>query len=381
MAVIYKARHRGLGRLVALKMILHSSRASPEVMARFRREAEAIARIHHPNVVQIYDVGEQDGQPFFAMELVPGGSLAQRLDGTPQDSRKAAALVQNLAQAVATAHEQGIVHRDLKPGNVLLAADGTPKVADFGVAKFLDQEENLTETGAIVGTVSYMAPEQAWGTSKMRTVSPAADVYSLGVILYELLTGRPPFRGETLQDTLEQVWSHEPVPPSRLQPKVPRDLETICLTCLHKEPRKRYATGQAMAEDLRRFLAGEPIRARPIGVLERGVKWVRRRPALAALLAVGVAACALLVIGRLHYEAEIVHALATANAQRQRADASLEQANAQRQRADSNFEQANAQRQRADKNSQEFVKLVVDFSQRLADGQASGSNRHDDPGD
>jgi tRNA A-37 threonylcarbamoyl transferase component Bud32 len=248
MGVVYKARQIKLNRFVALKMILSGEFAGPDALARFRTEAEAVARLQDPNIVQIYEVGEVGGRPFFSLEYLEGGSLADKLDGTPLRSRKAADLVEEVARAIHAAHKKGIVHRDLKPANVLLAADGTPKVADFGLAKQLGQEQGHTQSGAIMGTPSYMAPEQAAGKSK--DIGPAADVYALGAILYELITGRPPFKAATPLDTVLQVLGTEPVPPSRLQPKVPRDLETICLKCLEKQPGKRYASALALAKEL-----------------------------------------------------------------------------------------------------------------------------------
>jgi WD40 repeat protein len=292
MGVVYQARQVKLDRLVALKMILAGGHAGEQELRRFQSEAEAVARLQHPNVVQIYEVSEQDGLPYFSLEFCPGGSLEKKLDGTPLPPQQAAQLVETLARGVHAAHEHGIIHRDLKPANVLLSADGTPKITDFGLAKKLDEAVRQTASGAILGTPSYMAPEQAGGQSK--EIGPAADVYALGAILYELLTGRPPFKAATSLDTVLQVISDEPVPPSRLQPKVPRDLETICLKCLHKEPAKRYASAEALAGDLRRFLAGEPIQARPVGRVERLWRWCRRNPALAA--AGGLAALALVAV-------------------------------------------------------------------------------------
>jgi tetratricopeptide (TPR) repeat protein/predicted Ser/Thr protein kinase len=283
MGVVYRARQGGLKRLVALKMILTGDHASPEHLARFQAEAEAVARLQHPNIVQVYEVGEQDGRPFFSLEFCAGGSLDKKLRGQPQPPRQAADLAETLARAMEAAHQAGIIHRDLKPANVLLLPDGTPKITDFGLAKKLEAEAGQTHSGAVMGTPSYMAPEQAAG--KIKEVGPLSDVYSLGAILYELLTGRPPFRGATLYETLDQVQTQEPVPPSRLQPAVPRDLETICLKCLRKEANKRYGSAAALADDLRRFLDGEPIRARPVARGERLVKWARRRPAQAAALA------------------------------------------------------------------------------------------------
>jgi WD40 repeat protein len=293
MGVVYQARQVRLNRLVALKMILAGGHAGQADLSRFVTEAQAIARLQHPNIVQIHEVGEHGGLPFFSLEFCPGGSLDKKLGGTPLAPREAAVLVETLARAIQTAHQKGIVHRDLKPANVLLAEDGQPKVTDFGLAKKLD-EAGQTQTGAILGTPSYMAPEQAGGMGK--EVGPACDVYALGAILYELLTGRPPFKAATPLDTLMQVLSEEPVAPRQLQSQTPRDLETITLKCLHKEPGKRYASAADLAEDLRRFAAGEPIRARPVGSAERLWRWCRRNPLLAGGAAATVLALAVITI-------------------------------------------------------------------------------------
>ena len=283
MGVVYQARHLRLNRPVALKMLLSGAYARPDELERFLREAEAVAGLRHPNIVQVYDVGDADGRPYFTMELVEGGSLAQQIQGAPQPVQKAAALTATLADAVHAAHQSGIVHRDLKPGNVLLTADGTPKVTDFGLARRLEGGGRLTLSGAPMGTPSYMAPEQARGDKE--AIGPTADVYALGAILYELLTGRPPFRAATAAETLQQVISQEPAPPSRVNDNVPRDLETICLKCLHKESGRRYPSARDLSEDIRRFLEGKPIRARPVGAVERAMKWARRRPAAVLLIA------------------------------------------------------------------------------------------------
>jgi WD40 repeat protein/tRNA A-37 threonylcarbamoyl transferase component Bud32 len=285
MGVVYQARQTKLNRPVALKMILAGSHAGADDVARFQTEAEAIARLRHPNIVQVYEVGEHEGKPYFSLEFCGGGSLEKKLGGTPLPARDAASLVETLARAMQAAHEQHVIHRDLKPANVLLVDDGTPKITDFGLAKKLD-EAGQTQSGAVMGTPSYMAPEQAGG--KSTEIGPLCDVYALGAMLYECLTGRPPFKAATALDTIMQVVSDEPVPPSRLQPKTPRDLETICLKCLHKEARKRHASAAELADDLRRFLAGEPIRARPVGRAERAAKWVKRNPVVAALAAMVV---------------------------------------------------------------------------------------------
>jgi serine/threonine protein kinase/WD40 repeat protein len=260
MGVVYKARQLPLNRLVALKMILAGAEAGNQDRARLRIEAEAVARLQHPNIVQIHEVGESEGHPFLCLELLEGGSLASQLDGTPWEGCRAAELVETLARAVHAAHRRGVIHRDLKPANVLLTADGTPKITDFGLARRMDAASGPTRTGAVMGTPSYMAPEQAEG--KTGQIGPAADVYALGAILYELLTGRPPFRAATPLDTLLQVVSDLPVPPSRWCPQVPPDLEAICLKCLEKKPRRRYASAEALAEDLERFLYHRPVLAR-----------------------------------------------------------------------------------------------------------------------
>jgi WD40 repeat protein len=282
MGVVYKARQINADRPVALKMIRAGEHADPDQLVRFRAEAEAIARLQHPHVVQVFEVGEHQGLPFFSLEFCPGGSLDKKLAGTPLPPQQAAALVAKLAWGVQAAHEAKVLHRDLKPANVLLAADGTPKVTDFGLAKKLDAR-GVTLPGVVMGTPSYMAPEQASGAGQ--ELGPAVDVYALGAILYECLTGRPPYRAATVLDTLRQVVSEEPVPPRQLNAQVPRDLETVCMKCLQKEAAKRYVSAAALADDLGRFVRGEPILARPVGRLERGVKWARREPRVAGLLA------------------------------------------------------------------------------------------------
>jgi WD40 repeat protein len=280
MGVVYRARHVGLDRPVALKLLRGGS---GKRLARFRAEALAEARLQHPHIVQIFEVGEHQGQPYLALELLEGGSLETQISGKPQAPRAAAELVAVLARAIQYAHTRGIVHRDLKPSNVLLTAEGTPKVADFGLAKFLQAAEGQTSEGDVLGTPRYMAPEQTTGAPE--GVGPAADVYSLGVILYEMLTGRAPVQAPTPVETLLLVRSQEPVPPSRLQPRVPRDLETICLKCLHKDPRRRYTSAQELADDLERFQGGKAILARPVGRAEKALLWVFRNPVVALLLA------------------------------------------------------------------------------------------------
>jgi serine/threonine protein kinase len=357
MGIVYRAKQLDLRRLVALKMIRGGTAANAEAFIRFRTEAEAVAQVQHPNIVQIHEIGELEdrttrlpsGCPFMALELVEGGSLAQHLKGMPQSCRSAAQLVETLARAMHFAHQRGVIHRDLKPGNVLLQTDKQhqsslsqiaicdqpsviPKITDFGLAKLLDEGAiSHTQTGSILGTPSYMAPEQATGTGAL--IGVTTDVYALGAILYELITGRPPFRGLTYLETLEQARSQEPVPPRQLSPNIPRDLETICLKCLQKQQRSRYQSAEELAEDLRRFLAMESIHARPISTLERSVKWARRRPAVAALLgvsALGVIIIAVLValfVIRLERERTIAeNRRKDAEAQRQRAIAHLRSA-------------------------------------------------------
>jgi serine/threonine protein kinase len=344
MGVVYLAWQTKLNRHVALKMILAGAHAGQEQLERFRVEAESVARLQHPNIVQIHEVGEQDGRPYFSLEYVDGISLPQKLVGTPQPPREAAEVIHTLALAVHYAHQRGVVHRDLKPANILLqgnlysesrqrdketrrqgesAADSvslpgsTPKITDFGLAKRLDMDSGQTRSGDIIGTPSYMAPEQAAG--KTQIIGPVVDVYALGAILYEMLTGRPPFRAETPVETLRQVVGEEPVRPTRLQPKVPRDLETICLQCLQKQPERRYATAAALADDLQRFLRGEPISARPTPWWEVAAKWAKRRPALAGLVAVSILAALSLAVGGLWYNAHLQAALLDAREQRDKA--------------------------------------------------------------
>jgi serine/threonine protein kinase/predicted negative regulator of RcsB-dependent stress response len=333
MGVVYKAREVVLDRLVALKVVTAGKLASDEQIARFQSEARAEARLQHPNIVQVHAVGEHEGFPYLSLEYMDGGSLAQKIARQPQPPRQAAQFVYLLARAMAYAHGRGIIHRDLKPGNVLLKEDITtententeknkdtkdnkgleekqekrantgnkisslssfrefrefrgefflPKIADFGLAKCLEEDSGYTRTGNPMGTPSYMSPEQAEGR---KDIGPAADIWALGVILYEMLVGRTPFSGVTMFDTLEQVRTREPVPPTQLQPKVPIDLETICLKCLLKEPSQRYATAEELGDDLRRFLDGDPIRARPIGSFARLLRWCRRNPRMAGLSA------------------------------------------------------------------------------------------------
>jgi serine/threonine-protein kinase len=293
MGAVYKARDRQLNRPVALKVLLAGRYLDPAARLRFATEARAVAAGRHPNVVEVYEVGEHDGLPYLVLEYCAGGSLAARARQEAVPPRQAAELVEPLARAMHAAHAAGVIHRDLKPANVLLDEKGTPKVTDFGLARQLADESGFTRTGAVMGTPSYMAPEQALGRTK--EVGPHSDQYSLGATLYDLLTGRPPFKGTSVEDTLEQVRTRDPLPPTQLQPGCPKDLETICLKTLSKDPAKRYADCAAFADDLRAYLDGRPITARPVGSAEKLWRWAKRNPRVAALTA--AVAVLLLVIG------------------------------------------------------------------------------------
>jgi tetratricopeptide (TPR) repeat protein len=370
MGVVYKARQTKLQRLVALKMIRAGVQAGSEELLRFRIEAEAVAAVQHPNIVQIYEVGEHDGCPFFSLEYVAGGSLQQRLAAGPVAPPEAAVLIETLARAVHHAHLRGVIHRDLKPANILLRSKSEtqnpksetktaephsdlgfrisylePKITDFGLAKRLQGDAGQTGTGAVLGTPSYMAPEQAAG--RVKEIGPAVDVYALGAMLYALLTGQPPFRGDSIMATLRQVVDAEPAPPSRVKPHLSRDLEIICLKCLHKTPTARYASAEALADDLRRWQQGEPILARPVGRLERVVKWTRRRPALAALLATAATALLAVAVGSFWY----------ADHERRRAD----EERALRAVAEREHAQASREKDRARDNFYDAIDAIEDL--------------------
>lgn len=295
MGVVYRAKQRGLGRMVALKMILGGANVSPEDVARFELEARAVGSMTHPNIVQVYEVGEFNGAPYFSLEFVDGGPLDKKLENSPQPAEWSARMMMQLARGMAYAHGMQIIHRDLKPANVLVSKDGVGKIADFGLAKKMDADDGKTRAGSIMGTPSYMPPEQAGGQTE--EIGPLADIYSLGAMFYEFLTGRPPFKGTTLLQTLEDVRNKEPVPPKTLVETVPLDLQTICLKCLEKDKAKRYPTADELADDLQRFLNGEPIHARPVPWHTKAIKWAKRHPSKAGLIGVSTLLGVVLFLG------------------------------------------------------------------------------------
>jgi len=365
MGKVYRARHITLGRTVAIKVL---AREPDELMlARFAEEARAVARLQHPNICPLFETGTVDGRPYFAQEFLGGGSLAQKFNSAPQDPREAAATVEIISNAIQFSHDHGILHRDLKPGNLMFAADGTVKVTDFGLAKMMGgdttkESGGLTRTGEIVGTPSYMPPEQASGV--VTGLGPTTDVYALGAILYEALTGRPPFQAPDPLQTLLMVLAMDPVSPRVLQPKVPRDLETICLKCLEKSPKRRYPSARELSEDLQRFSEGRPIIARPVGFFERTAKWAKRKKAAAALVGLSFA-MVLAMIG--------FGVLQTVNAAREReanrllanAKKSLEESNADLETAKRNLEETNADLVAAKLDSDKSFALAVEALQEI----------------
>src|SRR5215471_12804479 len=290
--VVFRTRQKSLNRIVALKVINLGQWASKTHVKRFRREAEAAASLDHAGIVPIHEVGERDGSCYFSMKFVEGGQLDEVVRRSPMSIRQAAELIAKVARTVHYAHEHGILHRDIKPGNILLDAKGKPHLTDFGLARLLETESSVTQTLDVLGTPSYMAPEQAVGNNA--AVSSATDVYRLGAVLYQLLTGQPPFAGGTTYETIKLLEDTEPRPPRLLNPKIDRDLSTICLKCLEKDPKRRYSSARAFAEDLERWLKHEPIQARHTGFFSRGRKWVRRNPSIAVMAAMLFALAVLL---------------------------------------------------------------------------------------
>ncbi len=348
MGVVYKGRHRLLpDRLAAIKVI-RSGEATADQHTRFRFEVETAVRLQHRGIVTLYDLGlhEEPGQPaipYVAMEYIAGGTLAQKIAGTPLPAREAATLLLPVAEAVQFAHDQGVIHRDLKPANILLSSENegaevSPRISDFGLARRLHADHGQTQTGAILGTPSYMPPEQARGENTR--LGPPADIYALGAILYEMLTGRPPFKAESVMATLQQVVSADPVPPRQLQMNVPRDLEIICLKCLQKEPTRRYPSAAALADDLRLFLAGQPIKARPASLFERSLVWVKRRPATAALLSSGVVAVLVLLGVWWHFTAQLQTEKQAVQNERDAAQRERDAAQRERKRTEAMLEMA-----------------------------------------
>jgi tetratricopeptide (TPR) repeat protein len=358
MGAVYKAWQIRLKRIVALKVIRPDAYADSEAAARFQAEAEAAARFQHPNLVPVFEIGEHEGMGYLVLEYAAGGGLDRRLAGTPQDPGDSARLIEILARAIHYAHQRGIVHRDLKPANVLLTEEGVPKITDFGLAKLLERDDVLTRAGEILGTPTYMAPEQVRGLTDQ--ITPATDVYSLGAILYEMLTGRPPFKGTTPLSTLEQVSSQEPLSPGKLQRNLPRDLETICLKCLEKDPDRRYPTALALAEDLHRFLQGQPILARPSSPWERAWKWARRRPGIATAIAALLVLLVVLLVGGVYYNAQLREKMLAAREAEQLAATNAERA----------FEQRNLA-------LQALNQLVYDVQEKLAQTPATRSLRQE----
>jgi serine/threonine protein kinase len=361
MGVVYRARQPSLNRIVALKMILAGQLASEADVHRFRSEAEAAAHLDHPNIVPIYEVGTHEGQPYFTMKLVEGGSLADRT--LPLPAAEAARLLVAVARAVHHAHQRGILHRDLKPGNILLDASGQPHVTDFGLAKQVEGDAGQTRTGAIVGTPSYMAPEQARAEKGLST---AVDTYSLGAILYECLAGQPPFRGPTPLETILQVLEREPVDPRVLNPAADHDLATIGLKCLEKEPRRRYESAAALAEDLERWLAGVPIQARPARPWERAWKWTRRKPTSAALVLISSVAALSLLGGGLWYNRRLQQNEEKARQSQQETASALATVESQKKEVEGSLSKAEAAERLARAAEEEGRKLLYTTDMRLA---------------
>jgi WD40 repeat protein len=362
MGVVYKARHLALNRLVALKMILSGAHAGADELARFRNEAEAVARVQHPNLVQIYEVGEHEGRPYFALEYVDGQALDFRLRAGQLEPNEAARLLEILARAVHAVHQHGLVHRDLKPANILMTSTGVPKITDFGLAKRLDSTLGKTVTGDVLGTPMYMSPEQASG--RVKQIGPATDIYALGTILYEMLTGRPPFRANSGIDVVMMVANTEPQPPSKIRLKLPRDLETICMKCLEKNPARRYASALELADDLQRFQAGEPIKARPIGAVGLLLKWTRRHPAWATLFAVIVLGTLVLLGVGVSYHIHLQEALQEARDKGEESRVRLVRLNEAQESLQKALQEA---RDKGEESRQRLVRLNVAQGSTLLD--------------
>ncbi len=369
MGVVYKAHQKKLGRDVALKMVLAGAHASAEQLLRFTSEARAVAHLQHPNIVQIFEVGEHDGLPFFCLEYVEGESLDKQLASKPLPADEAARTMETLCRAMQYAHDHGVLHRDLKPANVLFGSDGTPKVTDFGLAKRLEDvdDSSSTRTGTIMGTPSYMSPEQASG--RVHELGPATDQYSLGAMLYEFMIGRPPFLAAKAFETIMQVIREEPIPPRQIQSRLPVDLETICLKALQKEPDKRYASCAAMADDLARFLRGEPIAARPVGNTERIWRWCRRNPLVASLSAAAVAG--LLAVALVSsWSALALNAknkeLAQSNTATETANANLKTSNLELEQTNQSLAESNTENIRRTERLQEYVQYAFKELNKLS---------------
>ncbi len=369
MGVVFQARQVSLNRVVALKMILAGQLADETDIKRFYTEAEAAANLDHPGIVPIYEVGQHEGQHYFSMGFVEGQSLSQRVAGGPLPPREAAALLVKVAEAIEFAHQRGVIHRDLKPANILIDAAGNPRVTDFGLAKKLKEDSGLTGSGQIMGTPSYMPPEQAGGSRG--EVGPVADVYALGATLYALLTGRPPFQAASVMDTLLMVIADDPVPLRRLNASVPRDLDVICLKCLEKNPGRRYASARALADDLGRWLRHEPILARRASSVERIVRWTRRRPAAAALLFLILAAVAASIGVVLRDIRRNRDTLEVVTRERNSAQVSERQAIDARNEAKKAEKEAigarNEARREATQNLRRLVRMAVDNGNRLVE--------------
>jgi len=385
MGVVYKARQVSLNRLVAVKMILAGRFADGQDVERFRVEAEAAANLDHPGIVRIFEIGKHDGRHYFSMDLVEGESLEARLRESPLPPLEAARLMEQVARAIAYAHSRGVIHRDLKPANILVNRENRPRVTDFGLAKRVQGDSSLTATGAILGTPAYMPPEQAEG--RLGEVTVRSDVYSLGATLYAMLTGRPPFQAATPLDTLFQVRQQEPLPLRQLNPALPRDLETVCLKCLEKDPRRRYNSADELAAELERFLAGRPIQARPVGKPERLWRWCKREPIVAGLTA---AVALTLVVGIVVSSCFAVKSqenatVATANAARAdanaaRADVKAADARAEKERAEKQKREAERQERVAEREKEQaegnlYVARIALAHQKWLTGEVGESER------